>query len=1093
MSNLNAFDKEESLLIIKELFAEMCSSRRQLKPILNEILRAIDNNIFIDADSEEVKELLEEILRMQDSLSQVDSLKKAVSTGKLAVIDEAISEIDRNQIVSELKLVLAKFKNLICDSDDENEIDAAKKLKRQAHKLSVKAEKINVESFAQEGSKFIDVAEKIENPSKISSTSFLEIQDNFPENKFLAYSIMKQSLHFDTKEVETKEDKHETVITNENQQSLPNETTIEKEIEAATEQTKEQSKLDSIKSLIEECAVSVKDVLIDESLITVEAKNIKKKISVKSLNNKIHELVDGSESFAFPVLRTFCKCRIFSTEPTFEDNQEDKSRLLIPVIVDKLYNWGIVDKVYWQELKFYYLNDQGQELLTRVLSIKNIKTSPRNSQENPKRRLIGYLRRFILFSTIWSLKIKNINNKLDTDTSRFWIRSIMRISHKAPHIFMSFSLLFLDENWAKTIENFLQAVEAEEEVGREIKGIFLVSSLSSEQITPWIRFFKEIGLDINIYAFLILNDSYKLIDEAGNEITPSEWSEMVSFGEVETDDSEDDEDFDYKDDDEEFNNPDDIDENEYDDSITDNVDDNNEFSNIDDNSGSISLFENAEEDVANVEEIDNKSDDLSIEDNEDVIVQKLLLKTTNFFIDGYAGRGMLLLHVLTSEQIFKNEDWAPNLSLEVGYILDDPLYSQQLRSIDPFDFWDNFFVMPGIDITEVSDYLNLAAIIKSFFAPPEPMSFQLKSRWNQLNDDKSNIALKTCPSAKKLINLFKTFAEQTHASFASCLNVDHSNVEDELKSAIDAVKAIRERTEAVSHMQLRHPRSQGLVKLLYEPKGEVRRLLDIEDSSLTEEDIIEFCNQFTEEDLKKLDTQGVTVTEDIFSESQIGDYLDEIWSSIKVDSRRNERFTSVERPRQINVLKQSLVAMLSYAFAKRRIESIKNSGKHKAPTTKALELLNDINKELDKLKQNISVKFIGSAIFGLFIHNLEAQINSKEKPLFYRDCLLGSKYLELNNEGIPIFNSYDVQTFSFADRVLDYNNALENLKIKEAVNAAYETAVRGCDLGILKLLEVHFHDILNRSDEELRRRRDNVSKQVERQLDRIYHEFIDNL
>ena len=100
MLNLNTLDKEDAFEIIKELFSKMCSSRRQLKPILTEILRAIDNNLFIDADSEEVKELLEEILQMQDSLSKVDDLKKAVSTKKLNLIDEAISEIDRNRMES---------------------------------------------------------------------------------------------------------------------------------------------------------------------------------------------------------------------------------------------------------------------------------------------------------------------------------------------------------------------------------------------------------------------------------------------------------------------------------------------------------------------------------------------------------------------------------------------------------------------------------------------------------------------------------------------------------------------------------------------------------------------------------------------------------------------------------------------------------------------------------------------------------------------------------------------------------------------------------------------------------------------------------
>ena len=57
MLDLNSMNKEDAILIIKDLFSEMCSSRRQLKPILSEILRAIDNNVFIDANSEERKQL----------------------------------------------------------------------------------------------------------------------------------------------------------------------------------------------------------------------------------------------------------------------------------------------------------------------------------------------------------------------------------------------------------------------------------------------------------------------------------------------------------------------------------------------------------------------------------------------------------------------------------------------------------------------------------------------------------------------------------------------------------------------------------------------------------------------------------------------------------------------------------------------------------------------------------------------------------------------------------------------------------------------------------------------------------------------------
>ena len=1123
MSDLNSIDKEEAISIIKDIFSEMCSSRRQLKPILNEIIRAIDNNVFIDADSEEVKDLLEEILEMQDRLSQVDGLKHAVSTKKLAAIDDAIKEIDRTYLVNELKVVLARFKNLACSSEDENEIDAAKKLRRQAYKLSLKAEneKINADMFAKEGSKFIDVAEKIKD-----STSFLEIQNNFPENKILPYAIMRQSLHFECEEEEEQkpyseaaleaevdttetEEEFETLVGfeaemgTESEDEAEMEATTTKENLDTTHKDVERERLEALKALIEEHDLSIDELLIDEESIVVESKDVKKKLSVKSLNNKLREFIDGSESISFPILRNFCKSRVFSTDSTFENGQEEKSRLLIPVIAEKLFNWGIADKVHWQGLNFYYLNDQGQKLLASVLTVKEIKSSPRNSNESYKKRMIAYIRRFILISTIWALKLKKNNNKLDGDANRFWLRSLIRVPNHQPQSFFSLSLMLFDDNWIKNVDSFLQTVKEEEATGKNIKGIFLISNLGEEKLQPWLSFFETLGLH-NIFLFLVVKDGCKLIDQNGDEIPPSHWGKLISFGNIDessisTNENQESEKI-VKEGIKELS------ETKTEIATTSNEDSTKSIANVVENVSEPVKTENVFEtetrdeestlrpvDNAYIDIIGQDLDELSQIDQEDKFVEGLLFAATRFFMEGKASRGMLFLHLLTSRQNFKPNDWAMNLGLEVGYILDDPMYSQQSRTIDPFNFWDTYFSIPNVQIDDLYDYLNLAAMIKSFFSPPDPMSFQLKNRWNQLNEDRSNAALKVCPSAKKLINLFKSFTEQTHASFVSCLNVDHSNVEQELKNALDSIKAVKERTDAVAHMQIRHPRSNGLVKLLYDPDGQVRTLLNVESGAITEDELIEYCSEFTDEDLKLVESQHFAITEDIFSEAKIGEYLDEVWSSIKVDSRKNEKFTSVERPRQINVLRQALVALLSYAFAKKHIENVKTSGKHKAPVSKALEILNDIVDEFTSVNQNLEINSMGPAVFSIFIEKLAAQINGEANPLFYRDCLLGPKYLELTKEGLPITKSYDVNAFSFAHRVFAFENALDGLSNQEAVKAAYEMAVRSCDLGIIKLIETNFRDLLNRSDEELRRRQDNVSKQVDRQLERIYHEFLDNI
>ena len=1171
MDRLNGKLKAETITILKELFSDMCLSRRQLKPILSEIIRAIDNNLFVDANSDEVKELLEEILEMQDTLSKVDALESAVKTKKLAVIDEAIKDMDRQHLASELKTVLAKFKNLVCSSDDENQLDAAKRLKRQAFKLAAKAEKIDADVFNKEGIKFIDVAEKIEDPSKITSEAFLEIQENFPENKFLAYALLKNSLHFESEEEEIEIEEVEEV-------NKPVE--VEKLTEEATERIKIFQRIEEISSKAELSNIPLDNSMVDEDSFKVESKKIKKNLSVKSLNSKLHEFVNGRESLSYPILRTFCKCRIFSSDPTFEDDPDDKVSQFLPVIMDKLYNWGIADKVEWQEINFYYLNDQGRDLLSRVLSVKNIKLT-KNSSESNKKRIANYFRRYIIFATIWELRGKKNYNKADGEMSRAWIRSIIRLPNSV-QMFFVFSLLFLDDNWIKNVDNFLNVYREDRKLHKQVNGLFLITDQEFENITAWIEFFKSLDV-IDIYIFQLKKDACKLIDENGVEIPKDEWADLVSvenvdaeddFSEVEDEEidaeiesenySEPEEEFDLKpinDSDqlklfdqkfsdeyneienhsEDDNLNDDVDEENFDaeaekstlteedhfieevnqnseieidevensnddlieseetanQDLNDEIDDDNNFQEINESTNDFqSVIDNKPKSSNKVisssysESIKQQFSDLS---DEDRFIQEILFSDTKFFIRGNASRGMLFLHLLDLRQSSKNEDWASNLNLEVGYILDDPMNLPNLRGFDPFDFWDNYFTIPNVDSNDLYDHLNLAAIIKSFFAPPEPMSFQLKSRWNQLNEDRSNVALKNYPSTKKLINLFKNFAEQTHASFISCLNVDHSTIESDLKKAFELVQTIRSRADAVVRVQIKHPRSKGLVKQLYDHDGEVRTMLNVEDETFNMDTIINYCNNFADEDLRRFENQSAVINEEIFSEAKIGDYLDEIWSSIKVESKKNEKFISVERTRQMNLFKQSLVALLSYTLAKKRIDSIKSSGKHKAPSAKALEILNDIVTEFKSVNQEVSVNFLGAAVFIKFIENLAEQINGKDNSLFYRDCLLGSKYLELTAECLPITKSYGTESFSFANRVFEYDQALKNLDQKSAVNIAYETAVRNYDLGVLKLLEINFREMIDRSDEELDRRYENVRKQVDRQIDRIYHEFLDNL
>ena len=157
---------------------------------------------------------------------------------------------------------------------------------------------------------------------------------------------------------------------------------------------------------------------------------------------------------------------------------------------------------------------------------------------------------------------------------------------------------------------------------------------------------------------------------------------------------------------------------------------------------------------------------------------------TNLFKLGAVSRAMLALHALkdfiaqTEPDV---ENWAAYLSDEVGFILDDPLTLQTVKNYDSFTLWSNSVEIPKANVGKIFDYLNLAAMIKSFFAPHDPTSYQIQKAWRQINDDKVNTALKAYPAAKTLISLFNNFIEKTHRAFADCLVGAGNSNEDNFK------------------------------------------------------------------------------------------------------------------------------------------------------------------------------------------------------------------------------------------------------------------------------------------------------------------------
>ena len=108
----------ETIDKLRSLFGQMNDSRRHLRPILTAIAHSIDQGFFIDADSEEVHQLLQKILNAQQQLLTVEQLKKSTVTKRLDLIDKNISLLKQNSKRDEINSILSKIETLVIDSED---------------------------------------------------------------------------------------------------------------------------------------------------------------------------------------------------------------------------------------------------------------------------------------------------------------------------------------------------------------------------------------------------------------------------------------------------------------------------------------------------------------------------------------------------------------------------------------------------------------------------------------------------------------------------------------------------------------------------------------------------------------------------------------------------------------------------------------------------------------------------------------------------------------------------------------------------------------------------------------------------------------
>ncbi|MBQ9487733.1 MAG: hypothetical protein IJU91_08055, partial [Selenomonadaceae bacterium] len=409
---------------------------------------------------------------------------------------------------------------------------------------------------------------------------------------------------------------------------------------------------------------------------------------------------------------------------------------------------------------------------------------------------------------------------------------------------------------------------------------------------------------------------------------------------------------------------------------------------------------------------------------------------------------------------------------------------------DPFTLWSNSVEIPKANVGKIFDYLNLAAMIKSFFAPSDPTSYQIQKAWRQINEDKVNTALKAYPAAKTLISLFNNFTEKTHRAFADCLVGAGNSNEDNFKNALAQVKTAENIADSVLHSDVNHRRVKDVIQQIFSNNGLVRKYLSVD--VYTTDELLDFCRQFENTDLTAVISKpAAQIDENLFSEDEIDDFLDYVWNNPQVTLVRKERepFKGPKRRRVTGVMKQCLTALLNYIYAKRNLATSSSSGKPSAPVERAQEILAELKKQVARTDKKAG---LGQIIFKHFIENFEKKLNGESAVISYRECILTSSYIELEND-VPTIESFGVTEFSLKERVKNFENEMRAKTFSDALKSAYETALRNYDCGILQHLVKFYLPQLGVTEEEVKRKLNGLDKQVDRQIERLYTDFLSDL
>ena len=1019
---------------LRSLFAQMKDSRRQLQPILADIENSIEKGFFIDADADEVCILLQKILDAQQKLSAVEQLKKYVNTKRIEQVDKGIAQLEQNSKRDEINATLAKIETLVVDSDDPAIIDAVKKVKLQAEHIRNKSAKLDSEQFAKLAERFIFLSNIIDNANGFSSSDFISVTNAFSDNPLIAMVLTSKLVHFPAPVVEEKILEPEEIINS----FLPT-----------------KARLNAVITKVRKTKPDMSLLVAKQSDFTITKSTPKKNLSVKSFNNKIHQMFDSVDPL--PIFKILVKTGVFFVDTSCKFMHSGKITkkisAIVPRLFEKLFDWGIVDKITWREREFYFLNEFGLDLCVRSFT----RSTP-NFNSNYFENLFHALQFAFFFMLDHRFK-SNFRINFAFSTSLPAARA-----QSADKNFFFFSLILLGEDWISMIATFKIFIENELDSNLSV----ILFGISKDDLS-WLKVFDTIKFK-KVPFYMFTCDGF--FDQELNEVdidsffsTKPKTENTPTSREIKS---------------EVVEIPVEVEEKiiEVQPEVVETVEKKVVEVQTEVEEKIIEEQPAVESEVAKIKiepeivEVQQLTDKTS---EKDIEIADLLNSATALLDKGERARGMLALNALADIFADEPDSWEFFLAEQVAYILDDPMLSSTIENLDTFSLCSNNSNLPNSFIGNSFDFLCIAASIKYFFNPPNPNSFHLKKLWSQINSDSTNAAIKACPAAKSLLSLFLDFTSNSHRSFALSIS-GGSNAQEDFDSAIQSLKAVETVADSFLHSHLNHRRVKDLINQLFQYNGLARKYLQIDKYS--PEEILAYCRKFAD-----------SVNAEEFSDEKIEDYLDDIWNKpdMQLAHKEHEAFMGPKRKKAAGIMKQLLTALSNYVKARKNLALFGSVDKTRAPADKALAILADVKKQLERTRTNLGV-----AVFREFAGSLIKQLEGETVSFSYNVCLLGSSYIEIENY-LPVKKSFGVKSFSLSQRFMEFEAALAGKTFGENLRSAYETALKNYDSGILQDLAKHFLPQIGVSETELRRKIIAIERQIPRQIDRIYNEFLNDL